>query len=134
MKIESEGQDFSKLGMSFKKPKTTYRKEEKIIEHQVEGVLRQNGYYVQKMQSGVMRSFYNGKSYLTKMAASGTPDIMAFKVGELLFVEVKRPGHDATPLQKMKAELFYLLVTTLKPSKTMQKKCPAFKRYCGNVW
>ena len=83
-----------------KNHKITYRTEEKAIEHQVEGVLRKNGYYVQKMQVGTM--YIAGR--MIRMAAAGTPDILAIKDGRCLFVEVKRPKHEPTVLQveKMK--------------------------------
>lgn len=60
------------------------------------------GYYVQRLNSGAVRTPTGG---LVRLAAKGTPDIMAFKkcpmnFGEedvhLFFIEVKRPGKKAT--------------------------------------
>ena len=68
------------------------------------------GWYTQRMNSGAIRTERGG---LVRMNKAGTPDILAFKPGgcdpaeygqdwvhaELLFIEVKRPGKKATPLQ-----------------------------------
>lgn len=89
----------------------TYNRPEKLIEHQIEGVLRRNGYYVQKLQSGMIKT----ENRMIKMGVAGTPDLMAFKkvypVGasikaslDLLFIECKAPGKKPTPLQKAKME------------------------------
>lgn len=68
-------------------------------------------YYVIRLNSGMMRGEYKGKTWVTKLAKKGTPDLMAFKLtdifnlrtqqieGEgvdLLFIEVKLPGKYAT--------------------------------------
>lgn len=88
------------------------------LEHQIQTAciqyLRYKGFYVQRMNSGAMRMQSKGKDYLLRMAAAGTPDLMAFKKiswdadfgdieeTQLLFIEVKRPGKKPTPLQTEK--------------------------------
>lgn len=94
---------------------------EKAIQSQIMGVLRANGYYVQRMNSGSTSASYTYKRgprrgmtnrRFIKAAAAGTPDIMAFKkiiavVGtyaQLVFIEVKRPGKEPTMLQNLRME------------------------------
>ena len=91
-----------------------------VSEHQIQTsiihYLGYKGYYTQRMNSGAIRTEKGG---LVRMNKAGTPDIMAFKMGtgvlychdmpdydqhsypnlKLLFIEVKRPGKKATPLQ-----------------------------------
>lgn len=80
-------------------------------EHQIQDsiiqYLRYKGYYVQRLNSGAIRTAAGG---LVRMSAVGTPDIMAFRLEKewigpgvnLVFIEVKRPGKKATDLQKMR--------------------------------
>lgn len=84
-------------------------------EHQIMtsivGFLQWKGYYVQRMNSGKFVVGAGASRRMIQGARPGTPDIMAFKlvpgmflgshsVANLLFVEVKRPGKKATPLQE----------------------------------
>lgn len=71
---------------------------EKAIEHQIEGYLRMKGYYVQKMQAGSM--FVEGRRI--KMSKAGTPDILAIKDGQAIWIEVKAPKGKVTVLQETK--------------------------------
>lgn len=90
---------------------------EKAIQSQIMGVLRYNGFYVQRMNSGGIRMPYtfrrgaragSTKSNFIRGTDPGTPDVMAFKVIDghikLFFIEVKRPGNEPTFLQKSKME------------------------------
>lgn len=91
---------------SFPKPK------EHEIQTQIIHYLQMKGYYVQRMNSGAIRTERGG---LVRMNPAGTPDIMAFKplmvekekiIGlcKLLFIEVKRPQNSPTRLQELKME------------------------------
>ncbi len=70
--------------------------------------LKYKGFYVQRMNSGAIRTATGG---MVKLAARGTPDIMAFKKYpglsisdkgvDLFFLEVKIPGKKPTPAQEM---------------------------------
>ena len=79
---------------------------EKEIQDNIIEYLRRKKWYVQRLNSGV----YRLEKSLVRGVAAGTPDVMAFKrwgYGDnahvhLLFVEVKRPGKKATPLQLSK--------------------------------
>lgn len=90
---------------------------EKAIQSQILGILRYNGFYVQRMNSGGMTSTHTYKRGIRKgltgrrfikANAPGTPDIMAFKIingkTELYFIEVKRPGKSPTMLQDLKMQ------------------------------
>jgi len=94
-----------------------YNIPEKAIQSQILSILRYNGFYVQRMNSGGMKASYTfkrgaragGVSHrFMRAAAIGTPDIMAFKIidgkTQLFFIEVKRPGNEPTMLQKLKME------------------------------
>lgn len=81
-------------------------------EHQIQteciNFLRASGYFVQRMNAGVIhQANEQGKTRRILMGRRGTPDIMAFKeqvvpvygmapVVQLLFIEVKRPGKKPT--------------------------------------
>ena len=81
-------------------------------EHQIQQLimnyLTAKGWYVQRMNSGAIRV----EKHLIRMASVGTPDIMAFRPcpdvettnPDLIFIEVKRPGKEATfnQIQAMK--------------------------------
>jgi hypothetical protein len=96
-----------------------------LTENQVKDVitqyLRTKGYYVQRLNSGLVPVVNKyGKRHMVQLAPAGTPDIMAFrgvlirmspahqvltKQLQLLFIEVKRsPKHKPTPLQLAKME------------------------------
>src|SRR4051794_11766832 len=87
-----------------------------LTEHQIQtqiiGYLKYRGYYTQRMNSGMLPMGEGRSRRLIRMNRAGTPDIMAFqpnmvaldgvikgRVVKLLFIEVKRPGNKATPLQ-----------------------------------
>lgn len=93
-------------------------------EHQIQTSIIQflgyKGYYVMRLNSGAIRT---DKQKLVRLAERGTPDLLAFKsnnpywnIGDrelatkdaytcdLLFIEVKRPGKEATDIQKMKMQ------------------------------
>ena len=93
---------------------------ESTIQTEIIGYLQYLGFYVQRMNSGVLPMFYNGKKRIIRMTKAGTPDILAFREVEekrqpvhpvdfgypitdtytqLLFIEVKRPGNKPTILQ-----------------------------------
>jgi hypothetical protein len=90
---------------------------EQQIQKTIMDYLKLRGYYVQRLNSGRMAYEYKGRNSFINLNAAGTPDIMAFKEIvclcvnhetnhdlKLYFIEVKRPGKKATPLQieKMK--------------------------------
>lgn len=96
---------------------------EQQIQQTIINFLKYKGYYVQRMNTGVIRSTYKGRDRMIRMSATGTPDIMAFKQVKqlmekhenyeivklepgvnLLFIEVKRPGNKPTPAQTMMME------------------------------
>ncbi len=73
------------------------------------------GYYVQRLNSGMIPMGEGRSRRMIRLVKSGTPDIMAFRVvspegapnkGEidLVFIEVKRPKKKPTPLQILKME------------------------------
>ena len=66
--------------------------------------LRAKGWYVMRLNSGKY-SVGEGRAKRFIMGQdAGTPDVMAFKSGHIVFCEVKRPGKKATLLQKAKME------------------------------
>lgn len=81
---------------------------ERQTQQAIIGYLKYKGWYVQRMNSGAIRT----ENRLIQLAEKGTPDIMAFKLLSgavtdtcaILFVEVKRHGNKPTPSQveKMK--------------------------------
>lgn len=83
---------------------------EKQTQTAIINYLRYKGWYVQRLNSGAMRMQAKGKEYLMRLAAPGTPDVVAFKnhampVGlTILFVEVKRHGKKPTLAQEQKME------------------------------
>jgi len=84
---------------------TQYGETEKQIQQTIINFLRYKGYYCQRLNAGEIRI----EKRMIRMAARGTPDIMAFKphamnssgIVSLLFIEVKRPGKSATPAQEL---------------------------------
>lgn len=72
------------------------------IQTQIISFLRLKGFYVIRLNSGRMSYEYKGRRKFMMLAEKGTPDVMGFKYGQVLFVEVKRPGKKATLLQEMK--------------------------------
>jgi hypothetical protein len=90
-----------------------------LTEHQIQNqciqYLKLKGFYVIRLNSGVLRASDASRTRLIRMAAAGTPDVMAFKqyevvtaftYREILFLEIKRPGKNPTPIQEQKmAEL-----------------------------
>ena len=86
------------------------------IQTQIMNYLQMKGYYVMRLNTGMIENKYGGR---IRLSPAGTPDIMAFKNGncdvgsklhfeckdvELLFIEVKRPQNSPTRLQEMKME------------------------------
>lgn len=88
-----------------------FKQTEAQIQQAIIGLLRFKGYYVQRMNSGMLPMGEGRSRRLIRMNRAGTPDIMAFrgfihtnvycdrKSVDILFIEVKRPGLKATPLQ-----------------------------------
>lgn len=84
------------------------------IQQTIINFLKYKGYYVQRLNTGVIRSTYKGRDRMIRMSAKGTPDIMAFRPLviskcsngglcskiKLIFIEVKRPGKIATFAQE----------------------------------
>lgn len=89
---------------------------EKGIQTAIINYLAYKGYYVQRMNSGAIRTAKGG---MVKLAAKGTPDIMAFRPLvisrcsngglcskiKLVFIEVKRPGNKPTFAQEQTMQL-----------------------------
>jgi len=69
---------------------------ERAIQASIIAYLRCRNFYVQRLNSGGLRD-EGGR--LVRMAAAGTPDVLAIKDGQALFVEVKRPGKTPTARQ-----------------------------------
>jgi hypothetical protein len=88
---------------------------EREIQQQIIHYLQAKGWYVQRMNAGQYSMGEGRYKRYVMGAAAGTPDIFAFKRctccvegygSHVLFVEVKRPGKQPTPLQELKmAEL-----------------------------
>lgn len=80
---------------------------ERQTQQAIIGYLKYKGWYVQRMNSGIIPSIYKGKTRLIQLSEKGTPDIMAFKLISagsspalvLLFVEVKAHGNKPTQAQ-----------------------------------
>lgn len=94
-------------------------KTEKQIQNEIIEELELRGYYIQRMNSGIIpKTDKYGEERNIWLSKKGTPDIMAFKPlwqkeplksiskGEvkLFFIEVKKSGKDATDLQKERME------------------------------
>ena len=89
------------------------RPTEHEIQTQIMNYLQYKGYYVMRLNTGMIENKYGGR---IRLSPAGTPDIMAFKRNpenqvddidtgiELLFIEVKRPKNSPTRLQEMKME------------------------------
>lgn len=82
---------------------------EHSIQTACESYLRFKGFYVQRLNSGMVKATNRfGKERRIRLAAVGTPDLMAFRErdGELslYFLEIKRPGNKPTFLQEQKME------------------------------
>lgn len=91
---------------------------ERSIQNSIIEYLQLKGWYVHRINSGMIPMSYKGKQRMIRLG-SGMPDLMAFKENlvpvtqalplkinslKLLFIEVKIPGKDATPIQKAKME------------------------------
>lgn len=95
---------------------------QKISEHQLQNqiinYLRYKRYYVDRMNSGKMRTRDSrGKMFFVQLHPVGTPDLMAFKTERvetpkgdtviqtrLYFIEVKVPGNKPTRMQTIKMQ------------------------------
>ena len=88
--------------MAYKLGKYKLVESEHSIQNTIISYLWMRGYYVQRLNSGKipMQSLHGQR--LIQLMPPGTPDIMAFKKNELLFIEVKRPGKKPTYLQEEK--------------------------------
>lgn len=88
------------------------KESEHDIQDAVIDLLTMHGYYVERRNTGIVKSETGG---YVRLSPPGTPDIMAFKPMNkkpntpinaggvyLLELEVKIPGKDATPLQNEK--------------------------------
>ena len=83
------------------------------IQTQIMNYLQMKGYYVMRLNTGMIENKYGGR---IRLSPAGTPDIMAFKKDwpdkprykynhlNLLFIEVKRPKNKPTRLQEIKME------------------------------
>ncbi|MDQ2831836.1 MAG: VRR-NUC domain-containing protein [Chloroflexota bacterium] len=89
--------------MAARSPRTTRPPAipERAIQAAIIEYLRWRGFYVQRLNSGAARV---ESGHLIRMAAAGTPDVLAIKDGRALFVEVKRPGNKPTALQQAMME------------------------------
>ncbi len=85
---------------------------EKDIQQACINYLKYKGFFTQRMNSGSIRTAAGG---MVKLAAKGTPDVMAFKRAlsfregvmssvDLIFLEIKVPGKKPTPAQTMMME------------------------------
>jgi hypothetical protein len=95
------------------------------IQQQIIGFLRFQGFYVQRLNSGMLPMGEGASRRMIRMTKAGTPDLMAFRSihekilltapgqrsiertrVQLVFIEVKRPGKKPTMLQsQVMAEL-----------------------------
>lgn len=78
------------------------------ITRQIMSYLAFKGYYVMRLNSGMLPMGEGRYRRMIRMLPAGTPDIMAFKVitdpdvdyVDLLFIECKRPGNKPTDRQR----------------------------------
>ncbi len=64
---------------------------EKEVENQIKNWLRYQGFWVQKVQSGVIQQKYKtGKQRFIHLAEAGTPDLIACINGRFVGIEVKK--------------------------------------------
>lgn len=73
-----------------------------------------------KCNSGQTMGSYKGRSWVIRLAPTGTPDILGYLPGgKLLAIEVKRPGKKRSPEQIEWAQrainhgVFYILATSI---------------------
>jgi len=105
--------------MASKKP--SFRLSGKMTEHELQTSIIQylqlKKYYVMRLNSGVIPSFYKGEQRMIRLSKKGTPDLLAFRgilepkynYVKLIFIEVKLPKKKPTPEQEemMKELEFY---------------------------
>lgn len=83
-----------------------------MTEHELQNSIIQylelKKFYVMRLNSGVIPSFYKGKQRMIRLSKKGTPDLMAFSKKQnamsiwnlkLIFIELKVPGKNAEPEQ-----------------------------------
>lgn len=74
---------------------------ESAIQSHIMQYMTKKGWYVQRQNSGMVKSERGG---MVRLAPVGTPDLLCIKDGRILFIEVKNEKGKVTELQQQKME------------------------------